>query len=65
MEWYDPDGVTTKDGNLVITISEKETHGLHYQGGKVSCRSLLVFSTDLARHGLHMVGLPTLGELCD
>lgn len=33
MEWYDPDAVTTANGALVITFSEKETHGLHYQGG--------------------------------
>ncbi|KAF8078775.1 glycoside hydrolase family 16 protein [Lyophyllum atratum] len=29
MEWYDPAAITTKDGALEITLSKKETHGLH------------------------------------
>ncbi|KAF8889351.1 glycoside hydrolase family 16 protein [Infundibulicybe gibba] len=32
-EWYDPGAVTTKDGNLVITLSRKETHNLQFEGG--------------------------------
>ncbi|KAJ7595046.1 beta-glucan synthesis-associated [Mycena floridula] len=34
MEWYDPAAVMTANGSLVITLEEKETHDLHYQGGK-------------------------------
>jgi len=34
MEWYDPEAITTKGGSLVITLSQKETHNLHYEGGK-------------------------------
>lgn len=34
LEWYDPEAIATQDGNLVITLSKKETHDLHYQGGK-------------------------------
>lgn len=37
-EWYDPAGITTEDGALVITLSEKETHDLHYQGGLMTVR---------------------------
>lgn len=33
MEWYDPEAVTTQNGSLVITLSQKETHGLNYEGG--------------------------------
>ncbi|KAK7472555.1 hypothetical protein VKT23_000670 [Stygiomarasmius scandens] len=33
LEWYDPAAVTTANGNLVITLSKKETHDLNYQGG--------------------------------
>ncbi|PPQ67320.1 hypothetical protein CVT25_005904 [Psilocybe cyanescens] len=33
LEWYDPGAVTTKNGSLVITLSQKETHGLDYEGG--------------------------------
>ncbi|KAH7930678.1 glycoside hydrolase family 16 protein [Leucogyrophana mollusca] len=34
LEWYDPEAITTQDGSLVITLSQKETHNLNYQGGK-------------------------------
>ncbi|KAF8911821.1 beta-glucan synthesis-associated protein [Mucidula mucida] len=44
MEWYDPAAVTTKDGNLVLTLSEKETHGLHYQGGLISSWNKFCFT---------------------
>ncbi|KIK01437.1 glycoside hydrolase family 16 protein [Laccaria amethystina LaAM-08-1] len=34
LEWYDPEAVTTANGSLVITISQKQTHGLNYEGGQ-------------------------------
>jgi len=36
LEWYDPAGLTTADGNLVITLSEQNpeyNHNLDYRGG--------------------------------
>ncbi|KDR75899.1 hypothetical protein GALMADRAFT_68215, partial [Galerina marginata CBS 339.88] len=33
LEWYDPEAVTTQNGSLIITLSQKENHGLHYEGG--------------------------------
>ncbi|KAG6821511.1 hypothetical protein H0H93_000020 [Arthromyces matolae] len=33
LEWYDPEAVTTENGSLVITFSEKQTHDLNFQGG--------------------------------
>lgn len=36
LEWYDPAAITTEGGDLVITLSQKETHDLHYQGGKTT-----------------------------
>ncbi|KAF8973276.1 glycoside hydrolase family 16 protein, partial [Flammula alnicola] len=36
LEWYDPEAVTTQDGSLVITLSQKETHGLNYEGGMLN-----------------------------
>ena len=44
MEWYDPAAITTKDGSLVITLSEKETHDLHYQGGMMSTWNKFCFT---------------------
>ncbi|KAJ8597400.1 glycoside hydrolase family 16 protein [Rhizopogon salebrosus TDB-379] len=34
LEWYDPEAITTKNGNLVVTLSQKDTHDLNYQGGE-------------------------------
>ncbi|KAF9452398.1 glycoside hydrolase family 16 protein [Macrolepiota fuliginosa MF-IS2] len=34
LEWYDPEAITTENGSLVITLSQKETHDLHYEGGE-------------------------------
>ena len=34
LEWYDPEAITTEGGNLVITLSQKQTHNLNYQGAK-------------------------------
>ncbi|KAI0068616.1 glycoside hydrolase family 16 protein, partial [Artomyces pyxidatus] len=36
MEWYDPAAIMTQNGQLVITLSQKETHGLDYQGGMMN-----------------------------
>ncbi|KAF8559193.1 glycoside hydrolase family 16 protein [Imleria badia] len=33
LEWYNPDAITTQDGSLVVTLSQKQTHNLNYQGG--------------------------------
>lgn len=34
LEWYDPEAVTTVNGALQITLSQKQTHNLNYEGGK-------------------------------
>ncbi|KAK4703627.1 beta-glucan synthesis-associated protein KRE6, partial [Phenoliferia sp. Uapishka_3] len=33
LEWYDPDAVSTKGGNLEITMTEEPTHGLNFRSG--------------------------------
>lgn len=47
MEWYDPAAIITKDGALKITLSEKETHDLHYQGGMMSTWNKFCFTGGL------------------
>jgi beta-glucan synthesis-associated protein KRE6 len=42
LEWYDPEAVTTEGGNLVFTLSEKNTHDLKYEGGELGYLSLEV-----------------------
>lgn len=47
LEWYDPGAITTANGSLVITLSEKETHQLHYQGGMLSTWNKFCFTGGL------------------
>ncbi|OCH92193.1 beta-glucan synthesis-associated [Obba rivulosa] len=44
LEWYDPSAITTEGGNLVITLSEKATHNLNYQGGLLSTWNKFCFT---------------------
>ncbi|KAG2013318.1 beta-glucan synthesis-associated protein [Coprinopsis cinerea AmutBmut pab1-1] len=44
LEWYDPEAVTTANGSLVITFSEKNTHNLNYQGGLVTTWNKFCFT---------------------
>ncbi|KAG9006630.1 hypothetical protein FRB94_000556 [Tulasnella sp. JGI-2019a] len=47
LNWYDPDTITTKDGSLVITLSQQESHGLQYQGGLISSWNKFCFTGGL------------------
>ncbi|KZP20198.1 glycoside hydrolase family 16 protein [Athelia psychrophila] len=44
LEWYDPAAITTENGSLVITLSEKQTHGLDYQGGMLQTWNKFCFT---------------------
>ncbi|OJA19336.1 hypothetical protein AZE42_00442 [Rhizopogon vesiculosus] len=44
LEWYDPEAITTEDGYLVVTLSEKQTHNLNFEGGLMSTWQVLVAS---------------------
>lgn len=56
MEWYDPDGLTTADGSLVVTLSEKETHNLHYQGGLMTTWNKFCFTGGLIEASVQLPG---------
>ncbi|KAK7059126.1 hypothetical protein VNI00_001752 [Paramarasmius palmivorus] len=47
MEWYDPEAITTENGSLKITLSRKETHDLHFQGGMMSTWNKFCFTGGL------------------
>lgn len=32
LNWYDPETITTKNGSLVISLFNQESHGLQYEG---------------------------------
>ncbi|PPQ66590.1 hypothetical protein CVT26_009490 [Gymnopilus dilepis] len=44
LEWYDPEAVTTANGSLIITFSEKFNHDLNYQGGLISSWNKFCFT---------------------
>ncbi|KAG7532050.1 hypothetical protein FFLO_03858 [Filobasidium floriforme] len=43
-EWYDPRAITTRDGKLVITLSETVNHNLNYTSGMLQSWNKLCFS---------------------
>lgn len=72
-EWYERDAVTTKDGNLVITVTQQPLHDLNFrsamvqswnklcfQGGYIEVRLALPGSAD---HGGFWPGAWTMGNL--
>ncbi|EKM59285.1 glycoside hydrolase family 16 protein [Phanerochaete carnosa HHB-10118-sp] len=44
LEWYDPASVTTQGGSLMITLMEKETHNLNYQGAMITSWNKFCFT---------------------
>ncbi|KAJ6567708.1 beta-glucan synthesis-associated [Mycena vulgaris] len=47
IEWYDPSAVTTANGSMHITLSEKSSHGLNYEGGLVTTWNKFCFTGGL------------------
>ncbi|GLB35997.1 putative glycoside hydrolase family 16 protein [Lyophyllum shimeji] len=56
MEWYDPAAITTKGGALEITLSQKETHGLHYEGGMMTTWNKFCFTGGLIETAVSLPG---------
>ncbi|KAI0722784.1 beta-glucan synthesis-associated [Earliella scabrosa] len=57
LEWYDPASITTEGGDLVITLSQKETHDLHYQGGMMSTWNKFCFTGGYIEANVSLPGL--------
>ncbi|KAG6832271.1 hypothetical protein H0H92_003504 [Tricholoma furcatifolium] len=56
MEWYDPAAITTKDGALEITLSQKETHGLKYEGGMMTTWNKFCFTGGMIEASVSLPG---------
>ncbi|GLB34042.1 putative beta-glucan synthesis-associated protein (SKN1) [Lyophyllum shimeji] len=56
LEWYDPEAITTANGSLVITFSQMETHGLHYQGGLLSSWNKFCFTGGMIETAVQLPG---------
>ncbi|KAJ7118974.1 glycoside hydrolase family 16 protein [Mycena epipterygia] len=59
LEWYDPGAVTTKNGKLVITMSEIDNHGLNFQSGMLQSWNKLCFTTGYIEVSISLPGAPT------
>ncbi|KAI0271415.1 beta-glucan synthesis-associated [Gloeopeniophorella convolvens] len=57
LEWYDPEAVTTRNGALEITLSEKQTHDLNYQGGMVTTWNKFCFTGGLLEASVTLPGI--------
>jgi len=56
VEWYDPAALMTKNGALEVTLSRKETHGLHYEGGMVTSWNKFCFTGGLIETSVTLPG---------
>lgn len=45
LEWYSPNAVTTKNGQLMITMTEVENHNLNFQSGMIQSWNKFCFTT--------------------
>lgn len=63
MEWYDPAAITTKGGALEITLSQKETHGLNYEGGMMSTWNKFCFTGGLIETAVTLPGMNNIAGL--
>lgn len=43
-EWYDPSAITTKGGNLVITMTQEPIHDLNFKSGMIQSWNKVCFS---------------------
>ncbi len=58
LEWYDPKAVTTKDGALEITLSQRINHDLNYTGGMISSWNKFCFTGGLFEVNVSLPGSP-------
>ncbi|KAF7974658.1 hypothetical protein HWV62_11544 [Athelia sp. TMB] len=63
MEWYDPAAITTANGSLEITLSQKQTHGLDYQGGMMSSWNKFCFTGGRVETSVMLPGASTIQGL--
>ncbi|EJD00931.1 beta-glucan synthesis-associated [Fomitiporia mediterranea MF3/22] len=57
MEWYDPAAVTTVNGALQITMSQKNTHDLNYQSGHMTSWNKFCFTGGYIEVNVSLPGL--------
>lgn len=62
-EWYDPAGVTTRDGALSITLTQHPDHNLNFRGGMIQSWNKFCFTGGLVVVKVRLPGQPRVGGL--
>ncbi|KAI6047520.1 glycoside hydrolase family 16 protein [Pisolithus marmoratus] len=60
LEWYSPEALVTKDGYLQVTLSQKNTHDLSYQGGMMSTWNKFCFTGGYVEVNVSLPGVPNV-----
>lgn len=63
LEWYDPASITTADGSLVISLMQKQTHDLNYQGGMLSTWNKFCFTGGYVETKVQLPGVSNIEGL--
>ncbi|KAF9481170.1 beta-glucan synthesis-associated [Pholiota conissans] len=58
-EWYDPSAITTRDGKLVITMTEQRIHDLNFQSGMLTSWNKFCFTTGYVEVSVSLPGTPS------
>ncbi|KAJ3867728.1 glycoside hydrolase family 16 protein [Lentinula novae-zelandiae] len=56
LEWYDPGAITTKGGQLVITLTEEDSHNLNFKSGMLQSWNKLCFMTGYIEVAISLPG---------
>lgn len=59
-EWYDPAAVTTKDGALIITAIQDETHNLNFRSGQLTSWNKFCYTGGYLEASVVLPGSPTV-----
>ncbi|GAA5823315.1 hypothetical protein JCM11251_007563 [Rhodosporidiobolus azoricus] len=62
-EWYDPDAITTRNGNLEITITEEPIKGMNFRSGMLQSWNKLCFTEGLIEVNISLPGSHEIGGL--
>lgn len=63
MEYWDPEALITVDGALEVTLREKDTHGLPYEGGMMSTWNKFCFTGGLVETSVTLPGSNSIAGL--
>ncbi|GEM09334.1 glycoside hydrolase family 16 protein [Rhodotorula toruloides] len=59
LEWYDPDAITTQDGNLVITLTQQPWNNLNFRSVMLQSWNKFCFTGGYMEVNLSLPGQPT------